>query len=617
MKCDYCDHEANTLTALRTHVIEQHADEKPYVCERCGQEFKNENSLVRHAKKKHTLDPIVLVRVPERGTKRTIEQVQSPKKATLRAIFKTNHDYVSQTHFATVTNFEGWLTKYREVIENSNNDTQMALSTATAIATDVNLVLRECPTLFDHVAESTFADDLDAYLDSCDNVLPSTIVKRARAVRWYCRYIASQQPISVITLDDLDDTISVMQSCASVHTTSSSLLHILDPLPLTQLSSKIVNLLRAEQGAIEAFICDCYGGNMSLPERVKFGADSLRPFLELSLRFTNVPLRVQCSIGLVDRDEQDYICKLVRIPSMGTYGRLVSSDKVQNYAQPTLIPMDADLSAYMFFYLNYCRVDVNSPIVFQTANGKRWKTASHDIKIYLEARGINCGAIAPNGRFVHGSRHIGLAVFCTLCDYNIDKIRNFAILMRHSLASIEHIYSPWLRAKHAQQAITDVFTLRGQVATVDENLLHKPDLIVTLHRIKEETSRMLTIDASRVLQEHLVIPVSRFTDAACQTDPTVGGLLGNDELGSDQEPPVCGCGTKQSLCGPYGMSKDRTHFARFFTVCRACNPDAIVNGDTLWYPIGAEPVWMPSSSRKPRNIEAIRKHLQRSASIIR
>jgi hypothetical protein len=389
-------------------------------------------------------------------------------------------------------------------------------------------------------------------------------------------------------LDEIDELVTSTQSTSTIRGVSGSMLCVLDPYQLVALSDTIVQLLIREQTHIDAFIISCYESTVTNETKVAFGLQ-LRVFLELALRFTNVPLRIQCTIHL---KLSGRACCILSSSPTGQYARIVCDDKVKNSHQAVRIPIDDVISRYLQFYILQCRADLQSEYVFQSVLGKKWTTASKDIKEYLTVRGVDCDILVPNGRFVHFSRNISLAVFASHTHFNVEKLRNYALLMRHSLASIEHVYSPWIRMAQAQQAADELFRMRNH-----EQVEHLPSPLPVLETLRGKVqyyTNSLEQKKTRVT----------YVDVGVQTE-----TYASEDLCSDTASSTCtACFSKLSLCGPIGNSKS-IHFGKLYLLCKLCHPSGSLEHARYFYALGCQPAGVPTTSVKPRNLQVITEHI--------
>jgi hypothetical protein len=379
-------------------------------------------------------------------------------------------------------------------------------------------------------------DELEELADNCATLGMgrskhiSKLTKDARAASWCALYlVATGRSNDWDAVERMRDAASRMSTIQKHKYSSAAGLNILDPARLTGVRNSVVASLRARQVShVDPYIVD----RLSLGKRsagdastvaldLKFGREELAPWLELATRMINIPMRVQCSVDLVDHtfggpemlQQTDYVCKLIRVPSTGQYCRVFYMDKVgKTTHKPIKVPLGPLLSAYFWFYLSFCRTPLSlraGPFrshVFHSAKGSRWSKASRDLKAYLEDKlSINVTALDPAGRFIHGTRHIGIATYSRRVGFDLEKIRKFATLCRHSLATVDAWYSIWRSWAEAGQAVGDfsqAFNLAlesGQEVPLDStasdleytSLRDAPEVLVSDAGISSSASRDL------------------------------------------------------------------------------------------------------------------------------
>jgi hypothetical protein len=257
------------------------------------------------------------------------------------------------------------------------------------------------------------------------------------------------------------------------------------------------------------------------------------------------------------------------------------------------------------FYMKFCRPRPDSPLVFQARQGGAWITASADLKMYLTTKGtIDCQRICSNGRFVHGSRHLSLAVFAILAAFDVGKIRNYALLMRHSLATIEHVYSPWLKLQQAQVATQDLLRLRGETcpqaspAEFRALPLRPPSL-----RLVTYLAQLVHAEFTSTQYQPCFPTQSIGTQTEEQTEEQ-DGRYGRTLLSTEDRILCPHCTQPTTLRGPYANKKHMGLFGRYYRLCLACHEPG-----TRFYLLGFKPSTEHSTSAKPRNLSAIQDHL--------
>lgn len=537
------------------------------------------------------------------------QRIQQDSPSQKRKLFNNPSDYRT-VYFGKIDGFNDWMSAYRRLTEDTP-DTPMAESVQKQIwQYTENILLNQHTVLFENVESVVvFGEKLDEFIDAqVTSVRLGTVVQRLRYIRWYfCYILSTNSSANLEILHELDDTIGSMQTSSTVHTTNSSLLNIMDPYRLAQLANRIVAILnQVKKETIDPFLLRYFQceGRIPTEEMVAFGLDYMRVFLELSIRMTNVPCRIECTKYLVidTYPNEDFVAKLVI--GRRHVSRLVNQDKTGKYAQLTSVPLDAALSGYLTFYTRFCRPDPASFVVFQAKNGGVWRTVSRDLKDFLTQHSVDCAEICPNGRLIHGTRNIGLAVYAILAGFDIDKIRNFATLMRHQLIHVEHIYSPWLKLQQNKTAIQDLIQLRNWTynpVTDKAGGFEVAGLTPTGRELESALLRLLDSTFSGASQ----LPEYGFKDAATQTTDLV--MEDNSPVELDQSPsdlwPSCDqCQGKYAVFGPYGLSRSK-HFGQFYRQCMSCHgstPGLV----SQWYKLGVVPT-LHTQSTKPRNISSI------------
>ena len=543
----------------------------------------------------------------------------SPKKkarTTTPALFRVPSDYVTYV-FPLTSGLGKWLEAYQKITE-FTADTRLATSVIQQVTRfwdqldreGYHTITRE-PLSDVHV----FGETLDAYIDDqVTSVQLSTVVQRLRYIRWaVCYRLNTDNRTDPQILIELDDTITSMQPVATIRTTNTSLLTVLDPYRLVGLHNRIVSGLKKLQTVeIDPFIQGFFVQEHQGPtaESVRFGL-RLRCFVELLMRFNNVPLRVECSRYLQTQEFQgtDFVAKLV-CRKDGWY-RLVNQDKTGKISQNTLVPLDSVTSGYLHFYLRYCRRQPSSTTVFQSASGGVWSTISKDLKTFLSECGVDSEQVAQNGRLIHGTRHIGLAVFSVLSDFNIEKIRNYATLLRHQLVHVEKIYSPWLRMYQQQQAAAEMLRLKG-LGTLET----KTRVQTEVHHVRDchpvVYSCLKQLHESVFMGPTTEVPV-RYTTRDMGTQ-TGDQDLEPQALAAPGEPQRClVCDSPTSVFGPLGDSKNSKRFGCYWRQCAKCHGSKH-NKESFWYPLGVTPK-LASSSTRPRNLSMIQVHIEKNKKV--
>ncbi len=635
-QCAVCLLFLKNTTRLRDHYRSEHPEHSPFLCGTCGQRFKYRASLKKHTCRvrpvpvmNNSYDRVPIPVVPQIANLPEVPDIHpgicvavgnspptvglapanTPTPKVIRPkLFKSHRDFKS--HISGCDTFENWLRAYEKITE-FTEDPAISAGVQANMVRFIRTLVVDYPTLFQHTNDADlFNDALDFYID--DQVRAyniQTVVQRLRYIKWYlCFQVNTNPETNLEILTELETTISSMQTASTISCTNNSLHHIYDPHRLVRFSNDIVSILRKIQlEQIDPYITRFFRVDDELTRAnhnpLEFGLRHLRYFIELGLRFTNVPCRIECTKQLVMPDYvgSDFVCKLVIGPK--GMSRLINQDKTGKSTLTVSVPIDPFLTNYLMFYITYCRTDPESPYVFQSSRGAKWITASRDLKQYLRDQGVNCDVICPNGRFIHGSRNIGLAVYAVLSNGNIDKIRNFATLMRHQLINVEHIYSPWMKMYQSQAAGEDMAKLRNWPSEMKDQ---SKSVLTLVNPPKSEVRTATTQLLQQFLDKGLSsTPEVMITTRDVGTQVDHGDLIETNPSGST-EPPSSVCLTcKQQLCvyGPVGLRRS-PNFGRYFAQCSSCDNRQHPSATAYFYPLGVKPT-LPSRSNKNRNADEV------------
>jgi hypothetical protein len=578
-ECRYCQKKCSSGRNLQQHVLQLHPAEKAFRCNNCPTAFKNQSSLQRHG--------------------RSCSIKLTDKQLNKAPIALDEYPVV----FGETPNFESWHTKY--LANKTEYCRDLCKDTACKIIQFIGSSLGSFESFFDAM---DFDEYVDCYLDTKQSELkPSTLTKHLRYIRWFLLWKYSNHECCSSLFPVIDVQIQNSQALASTRDQHVSLLNFLSPYKLIAIREKVVLALRKYQvETIDPFVVEFL--QSAQPHKLMTFTKKLRNWLELCLRFINVPLRIQCSINMVmsDAENDDYkaVCKLDKLPT--GYTRIVIRDKVQQSHQPVHINVPDVLNPYIHFYLIHCRTaNENSNFVFLNKTGGPWTKASKQLKRFMETDlGVNANDIEPSGRFIHCTRKIALAAFGTVVDFDVEKMKGFARLMRHSLATSEAYYGHWVDTKLSQSAVKNWnSSMLGQVDS-DPVCVYKPGNIRT-----PPNSVSAWFRAS--FSFHKTDTSYTLCDAATQTnwDET---MQQNQHQNSKSTLPLCTtCFEKFSVFGPYGLARDTEHFGRYFAQCKKCHDHGRpTKCHTVWFELGATPV-EKSVSNKNRNQQTIDEHIQR------
>ncbi len=490
---------------------------------------------------------------------------------------------------------------------------------------------------------AAFEEKLDDYIEveMERGVSRATLALRLRYVQWYSFYLlavpaAAPGPISEGVFWVIHDAVKDMQRKVTVGLANSCLLMTTDPYPLARVHEQMAALLRKEQvEVLDPFITRRYQGATTRSEDVRFGL-VLRCWLNAAMRTWSVPCRAQVDIGLHApwSDEEKYVSKLVHASNL-TYARVINMDKISGYTEHTRIPLCRTLSGYLFFYLAYCRAQPESDVVFQCAKGGVWHRASRDVKKYLTERGLPCDTIAPNHRFIHATRNIGLAVFAIRHHFDEQKIRGYSVLMRNTLETIQKRYCTWLKVTIARNAVKDLAAVGGPGLDVppdpSEGMLDpNPGPLLPSDRVRVCLSKDMENHRGGLFFRKWEAPFYATRSVGTQTgdlshtnELAVTPPGGVSEAAPASEMVVVTQGDALRRCskctgflqvhGPHGRTRDKKMFGRFYLACRKCSVGLknITLSHTYWFDLGVVPP-QKSCSSKPRNFSEILSYVRRT-----
>jgi hypothetical protein len=446
------------------------------------------------------------------------------------------------------------------------------------------------------------------------HVLTKTVSTYYRYLRWFACYLQSTDAIPETIMEFLDDRVYEMQRVATMDMVRENCLTMLDPYGMNELRNTVVRaLVKQQRDVIDPFVvAQLRFGQTSPKELVEFGITHLRNWLDLVLRFCNVPCRVQVTnrLKLEDcTDDDGYVSKLVRHKEQ--YSRLINRDKTAASRQPISIPMGPIISSYMHFYLTQCRPESSSQFVFTTRTGKPWKRASRDIKHYVcTVLGIDTLLVDPTGRFIHGSRHVVLSSYALRVDFDHRLLQDFTTLMRHSIKTAEKYYNVWADWCRSNQAIANFSNAMGFKDCDDIKKVRSRDVITESLALPHALIRTLFRDSASVTNQKTVFTVR---DVGTQTGVFAGLHLQADEKSCNsrsQHPgssvPDCTlCSRKLQLFGPCGNTRSR-YVGHYFLQCETCLPSKRLHKSALILPSGwVPPEGIASRSSKPRNLDRL------------
>ena len=617
--------------SLMTHVHTAHAGQSIFMCSDCNKTFSHSQSMNRHINNsekcksatKICSDQLKSGTARETTTQNTeastiirdVTTNDSEKKVDGDNKIGADRDDIADTTLnfdAPETATWGPNMKINFIEWGKQSLPILAKSTAVGITAEYEKVAERFESVWGDC--DAFTETLDAWYDdlSISGIKPATTCIRLRCLHWIAKW---RQAMSFIVdesaMEYLTDLLSRAQTISTVATTNLSILAISDPYELVMISNEVVACLqKAQLNELDPFISAYLRERSphSLSDLIDFGKH-LRCWIDLAIRFTNVPTRIQCTIELLSHSApspKDYVSRLILRGE--EFVRVLNKDKVGKYYAPVEIMLCKTISCYLYFYISFCRPDQQSPLAFQSDQGHKWTRASRDLKAYLKKRGLDPDRLEPSGRIIHGSRHIGLATFALMCGFDSNKISDYTVLMRHSMATCERVYSPWLRIERARRALNIISTARGlelPEVTPQVQLLHlrRPADVVI-----DQISAMMRKEHARIYVPTGVQIYSK-VDASTQT----GGDDGLQPKPTDGKKKCEKCGGSLALHGPYAVARDLRYFGRLWAECSTCALQLNNKRKRIWFDGGYVPDgWDMSMVACPRNWKAICTYIEKS-----
>jgi hypothetical protein len=574
--CPVCAISFEKRKNVDKHLVSEHPDHKtPYGCIHCTSSFASEKAAKQHLKR------------------HIIEEVDPPnRKRQCLPFIGTVSEWVHTRYNPS-----------RETVAE-----QLATSTVSRIQSFHGTLRFEDSQTLEQVL--SFEDD-GIIIELIDNWVDFELQSHSmQTVNNHVRYLKIlllflQERIDSPDVEDsiieyITDLVADTQTTTTRSTTTLNMLKLEDPFALAAIRDMVVNALLKEQVEyIHPYMISVVGGT-----HVDFGI-RLRNWLELAIRFTNIPCRIQCTreLQMADITTSTYVAKL--IARDGQLCRMINNDKTSSSHQPLLIPLGRSLSVYLYFYTTHCRPETDHSFVFCTRRGAKWTRPSRDLKQYMEnILGIQVYEVDPTGRFIHGSRAIMMAVFALGVHFDQQKMHGFARLMRHSSTTNERFYSMWQNRALSNQAI-DVFS---DVMGLDFTSTTQSPAMYQPIRLRDVPPRILSAFLQGFVPISNIVPCYGTCSVGTQTGdeaPTLPESALQEIDVSDTQPRCTSCGLfALELYGPFGSMRRKRYVGRYYLACPTChrNEDGrFVLQQCLWYPIGYIPIQKSNSSR-PRNM---------------
>jgi hypothetical protein len=377
-KCPLCP-ELNTfpnVQSFRDH-LEEHPNYKHFVCDLqksqqlCGQRFKYKKDLVKHQK----------------------NSLHDQSNEYITPAF-----HIIRTHTKTAESWDHWVSLYKQQSSSSDSNIspEQRQATTRLIHKLTELELWNESLINDEWKFEDMIDQIEDYLLQQPNQL-KTIGNQLRLLFWYCLYLFS------IHSDMSEESITFIHKRSAhyhVRATNSqeySLgIQIMDPYQMVILRYELLTALKHQQKTfinpfIQKFISE--RPTQFDHELKEFGAKHLRCFIDLIIRFTNVPMRIQATKHLhlshpfcQTSPDQPHVARLLF--ENFEFTRIFLFDKVGKTGahRPIRCPIPSLVTPYLFFYIQYCRPNTTSDRTetFINPNGGVWINASTDLKHYIK-----------------------------------------------------------------------------------------------------------------------------------------------------------------------------------------------------------------------------------------
>ena len=307
----------------------------------------------------------------------------------------------------------------------------------------------------------TLDDAVERYITGCSslvrNVSRKTLNNSFRYLLLVTRLLCTLQFASEAQLQLVETAVQETQRLTTTEMVNSSFMPVTDPLELFRLRNLIAErLCRMQKEEIDPFLAVFFsglnGGGAAAVQSFCF--HKLQPFIEMGMRIWGVPTRIQVTQNLLlpsaHSKNRAFVSKLVATAS--GFRVVIWNDKIATGKEHTSLVVPSTLSQYLLFLIQHGRANPESPYVFQSKKGGFWKHASRDVRQFVHSLGVDTDNVFRHSMFVHGTRNMGIATFAVMCKFDLHKLNNLAHLMRHQMATLQHVYSPWLSMRIGESA---------------------------------------------------------------------------------------------------------------------------------------------------------------------
>jgi len=321
-----------------------------------------------------------------------------------KVLHDQSNDYITpafhiiRTHTKTAESWDHWVSLYKQHSSSSdpNISNEQRQATTRFIQKLTELELWNESLINDEWKFEDMIDQIEDYLLQQPNQL-KTLGNQLRFLFWYCLY-----QFSICSDMSEESILFIHKRSAHYHVRATNSqeyslgIQIMDPYQMVILRHELLTALKHQQETIinpfiQKFISE--RPTQFDHELKEFGAKHLRCFIDLIIRFTNVPMRVQATKHLhlshpfcQTSPDQPHVARLLF--ENFEFTRIFLFDKVGKTGahRPIRCPVPNLVTPYLFFYIQYCRPKTPSDRTetFINPSGGIWINASTDLKHYIK-----------------------------------------------------------------------------------------------------------------------------------------------------------------------------------------------------------------------------------------
>jgi len=189
-----------------------------------------------------------------------------------------------------------------------------------------------------------------------------------------------------------------------------------------------------------------------------------RCYIDLALRLTNVPNRSETSKFMIwDQarlsDDPDRVEKVIPEEDMykgklifrgQRFHRIWYMDKVGKAHFPLILPVDNTLSAYLGFFIIFCREDEGK---YLYNSDKIWRDVSTDLITFIREQ-LHM-PFEDKALRAHDFRNIFADTFGYATGFNMDKMNDLSLVMRHNHMTQQKHYATGTKLGQVRMALLD------------------------------------------------------------------------------------------------------------------------------------------------------------------